>query len=79
MQNTKSDKQRLLQALAELKQEHRTLDIAIQEMAEKVHKNQIEIGRLKRQKLKLKDAIARLESDLIPNLHGWAELELRNF
>ncbi len=70
MQITKSNKQRLLQALAELKQEHRTLDIAIQEMAEQVHKNQIEMGRLKRQKLKLKDTIARLESDLIPNLHG---------
>lgn len=70
MQITKSNKQRLLQALAELKQEHRTLDIAIQEMAERVHKNQIEMGRLKRQKLKLKDTIARLESDLIPNLHG---------
>ena len=70
MQIIKSEKQRLLQALAELKQEHRGLDIAIQEMTDEVHKNQFEISRLKRQKLKLKDSIARLESDLIPNLHG---------
>ena len=70
MQITQSDKQRLLQAVAELKQEHRGLDIAIQEMAEQVHNNQFEIGRLKRQKLKLKDSIARLESQLIPNLHA---------
>ncbi len=70
MQITKSDKQRLLQALAELKQEHRSLDIAIHEMAEKVHANQLEIGRLKRQKLTLKDSISRLESKLIPNLHA---------
>jgi len=70
MQITHSDKQRLLQAVAELKQEHRSLDIAIQEMAEQVHNNQLEIGRLKRQKLKLKDSIARLESQLIPNLHA---------
>ena len=70
MQINKSDKQRLLQALAELKQEHRGLDIAIEEMAEKVHANQLEIGRLKRQKLKLKDSIARIESELIPNLHA---------
>lgn len=70
MQITKSDKQRLLQAVAELKQEHRDLDIAIQEMAQKVQANQLDIGRLKRQKLKLKDSIARLESELIPNLHA---------
>jgi len=70
MQITKSKKQRLLQALAELKQEHRSLDIAILEMAEKVHANQLEIGRLKRQKLRLKDSISRLESELIPNLHA---------
>ncbi|MFT6406763.1 MAG: hypothetical protein ACJAQ6_000173 [Arenicella sp.] len=70
MQIVKSNKQRLLQAIAELKQEHRELDITIQEIAEQVHINQLEIGRLKRQKLKLKDTIAKLESDLIPNLHG---------
>ena len=70
MQITQSDKQRLLQAVAELKQEHRGLDIAIQEMAEELQNNQFEIGRLKRQKLKLKDSIARLESQLIPNLHA---------
>jgi len=70
MKITKSQKQLLLQALAELKQEHRELDIAIEEMAEKVHSNQLGIGRLKKQKLKLKDSIARIESELIPNLHA---------
>jgi hypothetical protein len=70
MKITRSDKQRLLQAVAELKQEHRNLDITIQEMAEKVQQNQLKLGRLKRQKLKLKDAITKLESDLIPDLHG---------
>jgi len=70
MQLNKGEKQILVQSLAELKQEHRELDIAIQDMAEKVHGNQLEIGRLKKQKLKLKDAIARLESKLIPDLHA---------
>ncbi|MFT4636657.1 MAG: hypothetical protein ACI854_002138 [Arenicella sp.] len=70
MQITKSDKQRLLQAVAELKQEHRNLDISIQEMTDQVQANQLEIGRMKRHKLKLKDSIAKLESNLIPNLHG---------
>lgn len=70
MKITKSDKQRMQQALAELKQEHRNLDISIHQMALEVHVNQFEINRLKRQKLKLKDAISRLESKLIPNLHA---------
>lgn len=70
MQISSSEKQLLIQGLAELKQEHRELDIAIQEMAEKVHANQLDIGRLKKQKLKLKDAISRMESKLIPDLHA---------
>lgn len=70
MQINKSEKQQLLQAVAELKQEHRSLDIAIQEMAIKVQANEMEIGRLKRQKLKLKDAISKLQSRLIPDLHA---------
>jgi len=70
MQISNSEKQLLMQAIAELKQEHRELDIAIEEMAEKVQANQLDIGRLKKQKLKLKDAIARMESKLIPDLHA---------
>lgn len=60
----------LIQELAELKQEHRELDIAIDEMAQKVEMNQLDIKRLKKQKLKLKDSISRLESNLIPDLHA---------
>ncbi|MBX2848249.1 MAG: DUF465 domain-containing protein [Acidiferrobacterales bacterium] len=67
---TTNEKHVLLQELAQLKQDHRDLDLAITHMAEQVQNNQFEIGRLKRQKLKLKDAIARLESKLIPDLHA---------
>jgi hypothetical protein len=70
MHITQDEKQILIQALAELKQEHRELDIAIQDMAQRVHANQLEITRLKKQKLKLKDSIARVESKLIPDLHA---------
>jgi len=70
MHITKSDKQQLKQTIAELKQEHRNLDLMIEKMAENIHAHALEIGRLKRQKLKLKDIIAKLESDLIPNLHA---------
>jgi len=60
----------LIQELAELKQEHRELDITINEMVNKIEDNQLKIKRLKKQKLKLKDAISRLESNLIPDLHA---------
>lgn len=71
MQIKKSEKQALIQAIAELKQDHRSLDIAIQQMADKLHANELDISRLKREKLKLKDAITKLESKLIPNLLAW--------
>ena len=70
MNISKHEKQMLIQELAELKQEHRDLDIAIDLMAEKIEINQLDIKRLKKQKLKLKDAISRLESNLIPDLHA---------
>ena len=62
--------QQLLQEIASLKQEHRELDIAITELGERLEINQLEVSRLKKQKLRLKDAIARLESSLIPDLHA---------
>jgi len=64
------EKQMLIQELAELKQEHRELDISIEGLADTVSDNQLQIKRLKKQKLRLKDAIARLESKLIPDLHA---------
>ncbi len=64
------EKNTLLQELAQLKQDHRELDLAIREMTDQLKSNQFEIVRLKRLKLKLKDAIQRLESKLIPNLHA---------
>ena len=70
MSISRDEKIKLIQELAELKQDHRSLDIAIIELQDKVEHNQLEVGRLKRQKLKLKDAIARLESSLIPDLHA---------
>lgn len=67
---SQNEKQMLIQELAELKQEHRELDRSIQQLAEKLESNQFEVGRLKKQKLRLKDAISRLESNLIPDLHA---------
>lgn len=54
--------------LAELREEHRDLDLAINRMAMDSWQDQLQIRRLKKRKLKLKDWIARLESKLIPDL-----------
>jgi hypothetical protein len=56
------------QLLAELREEHRDLDLAIKRMTEDPWQDQLQIRRLKKRKLKLKDWIARLESKLIPDL-----------
>ena len=60
--------QQLKQELAMIKQDHRELDIRIDQMIESLDANQLEIKRLKKRKLQLKDRIARIESTLIPDL-----------
>jgi hypothetical protein len=54
--------------LARLKQEHRDLDSAIDALESMVAGDQLQIQRLKKRKLVLKDQIARLESQLLPDI-----------
>lgn len=54
--------------LAELRVEHRDLDDVIARLMEGPYVDQLQIRRLKKRKLLLKDVIARLESELIPDL-----------
>lgn len=56
------------QLLAELRQEHRDLDTAINQLASAIGRDELQLTRLKKRKLLLKDHIARLESKLIPDL-----------
>ncbi|MDE2278716.1 MAG: DUF465 domain-containing protein [Xanthomonadaceae bacterium] len=56
------------QLLAELRQEHRDLDTAINQLASVLGRDELQLTRLKKRKLLLKDHIARLESKLIPDL-----------
>ena len=56
------------QLLAELREEHRDLDLAINRMALDPRQDQLHLRRLKKRKLKLKDWITRLESKLIPDM-----------
>ena len=57
----------LQQKLASLRSEHRDLDDVIARIGEQAPFDQLQIQRLKKRKLLLKDAIARLESALIPD------------
>ena len=54
--------------LEELRAEHRDLDLAIQSLAETSPFNQLEIQRMKKRKLVLKDQIIKLESQLLPDI-----------
>ena len=54
--------------LFELREEHRDLDLAIARMAMDPKQDQLHLRRLKKRKLKLKDWITRLESNLIPDI-----------
>lgn len=54
--------------LAELRVEHRDLDEVIARLLEGPYIDQLQVRRMKKRKLLLKDVIARLESELIPDL-----------
>lgn len=56
------------QKLEQLRLEHRDLDDVIARMAEEPAVDQLQLRRLKKRKLQLKDFIAKLEDDLIPDL-----------
>lgn len=56
------------QKLVELRIEHRDLDEVITRLAETVDLNEVQLRRLKKRKLALKDQIAKLESAMVPNL-----------
>jgi hypothetical protein len=54
--------------LVDLRIEHRDLDTAIARMSSTAGCDELQLRRLKKRKLLLKDTIAKLESQLIPDL-----------
>ena len=54
--------------LAELESEHRDLDEVISRLADGTPTNQLQIQRLKKRKLNLKDEISRLHAKLLPDI-----------
>ncbi len=67
---TDDDKEReeVTRWLAELRIEHRDLDEVIEYLEQTGHPDRMKVRRMKKRKLKLKDTISRLESQLIPDL-----------
>lgn len=60
--------QRLRAALAQLKLEHRDLDSAIASLEQDGNADNLQVKRLKKKKLQLKDEIARVEDELFPDI-----------
>lgn len=56
--------------LLDLQMKHRALDGKINELHSYPYQNQILLQRLKKEKLRIKDAITRLKDDMIPDLNA---------
>ena len=61
------EKHKIREKLEALKLEHRDLDDALHHMPETIH-TQMQLSRLKKRKLLLKDEIIKLENLLIPDI-----------
>jgi hypothetical protein len=61
---------RNIEKLRQLRIEHRDLDEVIERLTMDIHTNELQLKRLKKRKLMLKDQITRMESQLIPDLNA---------
>jgi hypothetical protein len=62
------DEAEIMRRLAALRSEHRDLDASVVALRETGSTDQLQLARLKKRKLKLKDEIAALEDQLIPDI-----------
>ena len=62
------DPAEIARQLADLRLEHRDLDTAIEQLSGNIRTDELQLKRLKKRKLKIKDMIAWLESKQIPDL-----------
>jgi hypothetical protein len=61
---------RNIERLRAMRIEHRDLDEVIARLSLDIHSDEVQLRRLKKRKLILKDQIARLESQAIPDLNA---------
>ena len=68
LMNVMNEDELLLVRLKELRRQHRALDEEIRTLSESPVGDQLRLKRLKKQKLQLKDEIARVEDRLYPDI-----------
>jgi len=68
--NVDRDLFRNVEKLRALRIEHRDLDEVISRLSMDIHIDELQLKRLKKRKLALKDQILKLESQLIPDLNA---------
>ena len=68
--NVNTDLFKNIERLRSLRIEHRDLDDVISRLSMDFNVDEVQMKRLKKRKLMLKDQIARLESQLIPDLNA---------
>ena len=68
MANTKEEERELREQLARLQQEHRDLDAAIAALQVSPSSDLIQVQRLKKRKLVLRDKIRDIEDQLTPDI-----------
>ena len=68
VKTTGRSRKELIEELERLKQEHRDMDDVIARLQEHAPFDQLQMVRLKKKKLSLKDNINRLESQLLPDI-----------
>ena len=64
------EREELKRRIRELKLRHHDLDCALRALAERPVVDQLQLARFKKEKLRLKDQITRLQSRLIPDLNA---------
>ena len=62
------DEKELQKRLELLRTEHRDLDAAIAALTDAASPDQLQLARLKKRKLRLKDQIANIEDTLLPDI-----------
>ncbi len=65
---TEQEEQELRQALAQLREEHRDLDDAIMALESMPLPDHLQIKRLKKRKLYLRDRMREIEDQLLPDI-----------
>ena len=66
--HTSDAKEEVVRRILELRVEHRDLDDAINALSQADYVDQLQLKRLKKRKLNIKDTILKLESGLIPDV-----------